>query len=387
MTDRDAFLAAIRAEPDEDTPRLAFADWLDEQGTKPDQFQADFIRTACRLARGEPWSSDWIVLNEHHAKLARRIPEAWTAHLKGRVIASDFERGFVGHVTMYSKRFVAEAEKLFDRDPIRTLKFATLRSTRGSVPAAELFRCPHLARASGLVLEGSGLKDKELTALAASPHTANLRMLSLGGDNPFARTSLPKLLAARPGITELVLVSNAGVKDAHAKALAGDKTLANLTSLDLARTGVTAAGIAALVASKFAGNLRALSLAPEYEFDEEHGHFSGPGGSRADGLAVAQAFAASSALARLEVLDLTQRKLGNNGLAELAQARGLPKLRRLLLAENGITKKGVEALANTPLGQQLRYLDLMGNGPLVPHEVAVKELFPKAHVRVSYEFL
>ncbi|MBY0457976.1 MAG: TIGR02996 domain-containing protein, partial [Gemmataceae bacterium] len=30
MTDRDALLAAICANPAEDTPRLAFADWLDE---------------------------------------------------------------------------------------------------------------------------------------------------------------------------------------------------------------------------------------------------------------------------------------------------------------------------------------------------------------------
>ena len=29
MSDRDALLAAIRAQPDEDTPRLIFADWLE----------------------------------------------------------------------------------------------------------------------------------------------------------------------------------------------------------------------------------------------------------------------------------------------------------------------------------------------------------------------
>jgi len=32
MTDGDALLRAIIAQPDEDTPRLAYADWLDEQG-------------------------------------------------------------------------------------------------------------------------------------------------------------------------------------------------------------------------------------------------------------------------------------------------------------------------------------------------------------------
>src|SRR5262245_11082432 len=40
-TDREALLAAIAAHPDEDTPRLALAAWLDEKG---DPARAEFIR-------------------------------------------------------------------------------------------------------------------------------------------------------------------------------------------------------------------------------------------------------------------------------------------------------------------------------------------------------
>jgi uncharacterized protein (TIGR02996 family) len=43
-----AFLRAIVAEPDEDLPRLAFADWLDEHG---DAERAAFIRTQVELVR------------------------------------------------------------------------------------------------------------------------------------------------------------------------------------------------------------------------------------------------------------------------------------------------------------------------------------------------
>jgi len=35
MDDRRALMAAIAANADEDTPRLALADWLDEHGTAP----------------------------------------------------------------------------------------------------------------------------------------------------------------------------------------------------------------------------------------------------------------------------------------------------------------------------------------------------------------
>ena len=47
MTHADAFLDAIREAPDDDTPRLIFADWLDEHG---DGDRAAFIRTQVRLA-------------------------------------------------------------------------------------------------------------------------------------------------------------------------------------------------------------------------------------------------------------------------------------------------------------------------------------------------
>jgi uncharacterized protein (TIGR02996 family) len=44
----DGLLAAIRAEPDDDTPRLVLADWLDEHG---DSARAEFIRVQCELRR------------------------------------------------------------------------------------------------------------------------------------------------------------------------------------------------------------------------------------------------------------------------------------------------------------------------------------------------
>jgi uncharacterized protein (TIGR02996 family) len=49
MTDQDALLRAICENPDDDAPRLIYADWLDEHG---DPLQAEFIRTQIELARG-----------------------------------------------------------------------------------------------------------------------------------------------------------------------------------------------------------------------------------------------------------------------------------------------------------------------------------------------
>jgi uncharacterized protein (TIGR02996 family) len=49
VSDREAFIAAVIARPDDDLPRLVFADWLDEHG-EPEW--AEFIRVQCKLADG-----------------------------------------------------------------------------------------------------------------------------------------------------------------------------------------------------------------------------------------------------------------------------------------------------------------------------------------------
>ena len=46
MTNAD-FLQAILADPDDDTPRLIYADWLEEQGDP----RGEFIRVQCELAK------------------------------------------------------------------------------------------------------------------------------------------------------------------------------------------------------------------------------------------------------------------------------------------------------------------------------------------------
>jgi uncharacterized protein (TIGR02996 family) len=46
--DDEAFLRAIGAAPEDDAPRLVYADWLDDRG---DAARAEFIRVQCELAR------------------------------------------------------------------------------------------------------------------------------------------------------------------------------------------------------------------------------------------------------------------------------------------------------------------------------------------------
>ena len=48
MTTEDAFILDILEYPDDDTPRLVYADWLDDHG---DPERGELIRVQCALAR------------------------------------------------------------------------------------------------------------------------------------------------------------------------------------------------------------------------------------------------------------------------------------------------------------------------------------------------
>ena len=49
-TTRDALLLAVCDSPDDDAPRLVFADWLDENGHDVERAWAEFIRLQCAAA-------------------------------------------------------------------------------------------------------------------------------------------------------------------------------------------------------------------------------------------------------------------------------------------------------------------------------------------------
>jgi uncharacterized protein (TIGR02996 family) len=87
MSDAAALLAAIRAAPDDDAPRLIYADWLDEHG-QPER--AEFIRVQIELDRNESTKlrlRESDLLAEHH--------DAFAGALAAPGLRFRFERGFI----------------------------------------------------------------------------------------------------------------------------------------------------------------------------------------------------------------------------------------------------------------------------------------------------
>jgi uncharacterized protein (TIGR02996 family) len=109
MTDASALLAAIRAAPDDDAPRLVYADWLDEHGQLE---RADFIRVQCELAR-----RDDPALRRREAELLAAHHDAFAGPLAAPHLRFRFERGFpvaFGHTGLFV-RDTADRWKLYYR--------------------------------------------------------------------------------------------------------------------------------------------------------------------------------------------------------------------------------------------------------------------------------
>jgi uncharacterized protein (TIGR02996 family) len=118
---RKAFLQEIILHPDDDTPRLVYADWLDEHG---DPDRAEFIRIQCELAKGVKDLERRRRLRDWQRTFNRGNGySVWQADEIGnnRRMIAVCRRGFVELVMMPARDFLLEGDSLFRRAPVREL--------------------------------------------------------------------------------------------------------------------------------------------------------------------------------------------------------------------------------------------------------------------------
>lgn len=124
MTDRDGLLAAILAEPEDDAPRLVFADWLEEHGEVE---LGEFIRLQCLIEPG-------IHANLLTPDMAAAIPRhnALVSLMDAKARAQFpflqniiFRRGFVDEISCTAAHWLHYAETVLVRCPIREVSLTT----------------------------------------------------------------------------------------------------------------------------------------------------------------------------------------------------------------------------------------------------------------------
>lgn len=147
-SDGPHLLRAILEQPEEDTPRLVYADWLDERG---EHERAEFIRlqvelshwqaTAC-IYRGKPWPNspparcclpgakacEKCFRTEYIERRERglwAVSLGWAHPFHGDLLW--FSRGFVSRVTCTQADFEKHIAALFSSHPITAVTLSDVR--------------------------------------------------------------------------------------------------------------------------------------------------------------------------------------------------------------------------------------------------------------------
>ncbi|MCI0462657.1 MAG: TIGR02996 domain-containing protein [Gemmataceae bacterium] len=164
-------LRTIAREPDDDAPRLVYADWLEEHGQTE---RADFIRAQSELATLPEDSPRRRELAFRARELLERHEQEWVEPLRPWVHDWHFVRGFVEKVGLKAADLEERAEDLFASYPVRRLWVTELG---GSVEPLICIPADH--QLTGLDLCGNDLDTDALRRLAQLEHLRGLRTLGL----------------------------------------------------------------------------------------------------------------------------------------------------------------------------------------------------------------
>jgi uncharacterized protein (TIGR02996 family) len=303
MTQHDALLAAVCAAPDDDLPRLVYADWCDENG---DADRAEFIRTQIEIANGAK-GQKLAKLQKREAELLGLYSDAWTVMLKK--FTDDFfadplrfRRGFVEDISINDELLEEHGDELFELAPIRTLRMGdqdgfgglhkckhllritTLDVTYSSLDdqyrgSAKFFGSKYLANLTTLIARGiddNGHLDRNaLLAIVGSKHLSKLSRLDIGGNWLFnlrtheerkEMTDIVLSLGHRHTFTELTM-DGIGIGDWVVR-LAAEPWLERLKILDLDSNNVSDVGARALAESPYLEHIERLNLLDNIVHDD-----------------------------------------------------------------------------------------------------------------------
>lgn len=362
MSEETALQAAIIAKPDEDMPRLAYADWLDEN--KPDELpspaesasaRAEFIRVQCRLAAGAFDDPDYSELLEREADLAEwlnvhdREPESdlsrlhcrnsfeggeWGSCRRGFPEMVDFE-GYLGTAEETVEAIVEALEEGFTSFAARTLSLEDAMTEE----IALIARHPIFEQVRGLYLDGlyDNNEDEATAAIAGSRWAVGLRRLYI--DHVFLDNPSCEVLARSPYLSNLEsLTIGYPISAKSIRAFGRSKWFRKLRRLHL-WLGIDD-GMRALADLPTMPNLVSLTL----------------GSSESTSLTTMRRFASSRSFPSLAYLNLSQTQLTADHIVMLA--RGQWPLRHLRLYQNEVRKAGVEALIDAEFAPSLQVLEL-----------------------------
>src|SRR5262245_11170837 len=147
MSQHAAFLTAIRENPDDDTPRLAYADFLQENGESE---ESEFIRAQLQQSQLTADNDRHSTLDARELRLLGAHLDAWT--LGPRVLQPGrSRRGFVEYVSGTAIDLIEQLPEAALLAPIRELRITNLGAADGL--GARLAALPALAGVDSMFVD------------------------------------------------------------------------------------------------------------------------------------------------------------------------------------------------------------------------------------------
>jgi uncharacterized protein (TIGR02996 family) len=364
MTDGDALRRAVIESPDEDTPRLIYADWLEENG-QPER--AAFIRAQIEAASAERFGPQARAAAPRAEELLKKHRAAWTAHIRNLGAYFHFGRGFVEQLTTDVSEFTRCAAELFEIEPVQALLLARDTDPSSRASLQPVFEIPQLRRIRRLEFAPRIEFDyDDYEAFTKSSHLDGLTDLALE-DNPIHPAWIRDVLLGDrfPALVGLDLTDDTNLGPALVAAFEGAKHRV-IRRLNVSRVTFSSDSLRRLLMSpclQMVEELRLGWVAPQGD--------TGPMFHLDPGWVLPWE--------HLAVLDLNGQRLGDEGVRAIARTAEATALRWLGLANNGLGPDAVRALV---AAKQLKlfHLDVHGNGLLPAHIEVLKARFPEAEV-------
>jgi uncharacterized protein (TIGR02996 family) len=188
--DQNAFLHTICAHPDDDAPRLVYADWLDERGDP----LGEFIRVQVELGKIKPSHPRSEMLRARQLELMLAHVPTWVQPHGMQILGAEFKRGFMCVGTVDANTLLDD-QAWFERWPWEVLRFGNAHWD-----FITLLNWPPISRLKLLDLSESRLHDHQLLAMTRSENLKHGLKIELGNQptmNEDTATRLQKAFGGR----------------------------------------------------------------------------------------------------------------------------------------------------------------------------------------------
>lgn len=345
MTESDALRRAVIADPDDDMPRLVYADWLEEHGQSE---RAAFIRAQMEAVRAEPFSQQAREAETRANRLLDSHRYAWTRHLDGQCVEQPrFRRGFIEHVSVEPITFVATASRFLNSEPITALRIKRPENLGEWISLTPLLELPQLRRIRTLEFACRRFDFDEYTAILGSPNLERIQRLSFRG-MPIQPSWLAELFSSEafPELAELDLAGITNLGPGLMRALnQGSRRV--FRALDISEVMLNSDQLQQVLGSPSLQEVEDLRL----------GYCGRGEGGPLSHLDIGWGVLP---LATLKILDLAGQRLGDDAVRALSSQPEARELRWLGLANNELTGDSISYLCESK-HLALNYLDVRGN--------------------------